>query len=188
MSDDLSTADLLTKAATGSTQAWDALVDRYAPLIWSICRTYRLGDADADRVGLAVWSQLASQLGTTCDPTTLAGWLAAAAARECGQIREPQAAGLPPDAGSVPDKQSEPAEQELRAAAREAALHEALTRLPGCCQQLITMLAEDPPAPNGQISATLGIPVDTIGPIRRRCLDKLRRDPDIAALINSAPD
>ena len=25
-------------ARNGDTQAWDALVDRYAPLIWSICR------------------------------------------------------------------------------------------------------------------------------------------------------
>jgi len=36
-----------------------------------------------------------------------------------------------------------------------------------------------------QISARLGIPVGSIGPARRRCLDKLRRHPDIAALINT---
>ena len=36
-----------------------------------------------------------------------------------------------------------------------------------------------------QISARLGIPVGSIGPTRRRCLDKLRRHPAIAALINA---
>jgi len=172
MSDDPSTADLVTGAAIGSKQAWDALIDRYAPLIWSICRTRRLGDTDAGQVGLAVWSQLASQLGTVRDPAALAGWLAVATARECDQARP-----------AVPE-QSATAEQELRASAQQAALREALTRLPGCCHQLITMLAEDPPAPYGQISAELGLPVDSIGPTRRRCLDKLRRDPAIAALIN----
>jgi len=37
--------------------------------------------------------------------------------------------------------------------------------------------------PYAQISARLGIPVSSIGPTRRRCLDKLRRHPAIAALI-----
>jgi DNA-directed RNA polymerase specialized sigma subunit len=34
--------DLVTRARTGDKRAWDALVERYAPLIWSICRRYRL--------------------------------------------------------------------------------------------------------------------------------------------------
>jgi hypothetical protein len=38
--------------------------------------------------------------------------------------------------------------------------------------------------PYAEISARLGIPVGTIGPTRRRCLEKLRRSPAIAALIN----
>jgi hypothetical protein len=39
--------------------------------------------------------------------------------------------------------------------------------------------------PYAQISARLGIPVGSIGPNRGRCLDKLRRHPAIAALINA---
>src|SRR5712664_1791017 len=39
--------DLVTRASTGDKQAWDALVERYAPLIWSICGRYRLSRADA---------------------------------------------------------------------------------------------------------------------------------------------
>ena len=30
--------DLVTRARNGEEQAWDALVERYVPLIWSICR------------------------------------------------------------------------------------------------------------------------------------------------------
>jgi hypothetical protein len=41
--------------------------------------------------------------------------------------------------------------------------------------------------PYARISATLGIPVGGIGPTRRRCLDKLRRHPAIAALISADP-
>ena len=39
--------------------------------------------------------------------------------------------------------------------------------------------------PYAEISARLGIPIGSIGPTRRRCLDKLRRHPAIAALISA---
>ena len=39
--------DLATTAGNGDKQAWDALVERYAPLVWSICRRHELGDTDA---------------------------------------------------------------------------------------------------------------------------------------------
>ena len=57
--------------------------------------------------------------------------------------------------------------------------------LPPCCQQLLALLIEDPPLSYAEISAELGIPVGGIGPTRRRCLDKLRRHPAIAALIDT---
>jgi hypothetical protein len=38
--------DLVTRAGNGDKQAWDTLVERYAPLIWSICRRHRLSSAD----------------------------------------------------------------------------------------------------------------------------------------------
>jgi DNA-directed RNA polymerase specialized sigma24 family protein len=39
--------------------------------------------------------------------------------------------------------------------------------------------------PYTEISARLGIPVSSIGPTRRRCLEQMRRHPAIAALINA---
>jgi hypothetical protein len=56
---------------------------------------------------------------------------------------------------------------------------------PAGSQQLIALLMKDPPMPYAEISAKLGIPAGSIGPSRSRCLDKLRRDPAIATLINA---
>jgi hypothetical protein len=42
--------------------------------------------------------------------------------------------------------------------------------------------------PYAEISARLGIPVGSIGPTRRRCLDKLCRHQAIAALIDAEAD
>jgi RNA polymerase sigma factor (sigma-70 family) len=189
MRDDLVVTDLVARAKNNDQQAWDALVERYAPLIWSICRRYRLGGADADDVGQNVWLRLVDHLDKIRDPAALPGWLATTTQRECARIlrtaRSPQAAGNPLDAETIPDDQAQMAEQELLIAERNAALREAFLHLPACCQQLITLLVQDPPVPYATISARLDIPVGSIGPTRRRCLDKLRRYPAIAALINA---
>ncbi len=47
------------------------------------------------------------------------------------------------------------------------------------------ILIEDPPMSYAEISARLGIPISSIGPTRGRGLDKLRRYPAIAALIDA---
>jgi hypothetical protein len=72
--DDPVVIDPVTRAGRGDKQAWDALVERYATLIWSICRRHRLGDADAEGVGQRVWLQLLDQLDTIRDPAALPGW------------------------------------------------------------------------------------------------------------------
>jgi len=187
--DDPVVIDLVTRAGNGDKQAWDALVERYATLIWSICRRHRLSDADAEDVGQSVWLQLVDRLDRIRDPAALPGWLATVTRREClrvlGAAGPPLAAGCVMDAGTIPDKQAGTAEQELLAAERHAALREAFRDLPPSGRQLVLMLIQDPPVPYAEISARLGIPVGSIGPTRSRCLDKLRRHPAIAALINA---
>ena len=187
---DPAVTDLVTRARNGDRQAWDALVDRYAPLIWAICRSRRLGDADAHDVGQSVWLHLVERLDTLRDPAALAGWLATTTRRECTRVlraRRTRAAGYVPDAGNIPDDQAAMAGQELLAAERNAALREALMHLPSCCQRLIAMLCAAPPQTYAEISARLGIAAGSIGPARGCCLDKLRRDPAVVALISTGP-
>jgi RNA polymerase sigma factor (sigma-70 family) len=181
--------DLVTRARNDDQRAWNALVKQYAPLIWSICRRYRLAGADADDVGQSVWLHLVDHLGNLRDPAALPGWLATTTQRECLRVlrtaQRPHAAASVIDAENIPDQHTRIAEQELLRAERHAALREALTHLPARCQQLIALLTEDPPVPYAQISAMLGIPVGSIGPTRSRCLAKLRHHPAIAALTNA---
>jgi RNA polymerase sigma factor (sigma-70 family) len=183
--------DLVMRARDGDQRAWDAIVERYAPLVWAICRRYQLPGADADDAGQAVWLALVDHIGQIRDPAALPGWLATTTARECGRLvraaRRSSLCGHVLDSADIPDSQAVLADDELLRAERHAALREALADLPPPCQRLITLLAEDPPVPYAQISALLGIPVGSIGPTRRRCLAKLRRHPAIAALTSAEP-
>ena len=190
MRDDSVITGLVTRARHGDQQAWDALVERYSPLVWSICRRYRLSRADADDVGQTVWLRLVSRLDQVRDPAALTGWIATTTRRECGKVR--RATRPWPIAqwelDTIPDIGTESAESQLLAAERHAALRQAFSCLPPRCQQLLAMLIEDPPVPYAQISARLGIPAGSIGPTRRRCLHKLRGHPAIAALIRTEPE
>src|SRR5689334_25369331 len=127
MRDDPVVADLVTRARKGDQQAWDVLVKRYSPLIWSICRHYQLSRADAEDVAQRTWLQFVNHLGAIREPAALPGWLATTTSRECNRVvraaRGPQAAWQLPDE-NLPDKQARTAEQELLAAERHAALRE----------------------------------------------------------------
>src|SRR5271170_5608591 len=117
MSTDQPVNDLVIRARNGDKQAWDTLVERYAPLVWSICRRHRLERADADDIGQSVWLLLVDHLDNLRDPVALPGWLATTTRRECGRIlrtaRRPRDAGHALAAGVIPDNHAQAAEPDL---------------------------------------------------------------------------
>jgi RNA polymerase sigma factor (sigma-70 family) len=179
-------ADLVAGARDGDRQAWDAIVERYAPLIWSICRRSRISGPAAEDVAQHVWLNLVQSLNNLRDPAALPGWISTTTQRECCRIRRVQ--GPVADdlqiLENLPDEHAKTAEHELLTAERHATLREAFARLPLPSQRLLALLVADPPVRYAEISARLGIPVGSIGPSRSRSLDRLRRDPAIIGLIN----
>jgi RNA polymerase sigma factor (sigma-70 family) len=189
MRNDPQVIDLVTRARNGDRSAWEALVERYTPLTWSICRRYQLDRTDAEDVAQAVWLRLVEQLDKLRDPAALPGWIATTTQRECYRAQRARCrlatGGQVPDAENLPDEQAVVADDELLTAERHAALREAFKDLPPSYQRLLTLLIADPPIPYAEISARLGIPIGSIGPSRARGLERLRRHPAVAALINT---
>ena len=75
-------------AATGHQNAWNAIIEQYAPMILSICHRYGLAGAEVDNVGQTVWLRLVNGLGSLRDPAALPKWLATgrvAPAHCCGR-------------------------------------------------------------------------------------------------------
>jgi RNA polymerase sigma factor (sigma-70 family) len=175
------TAALVSQAAAGHRNAWNEIVERYAPLIWSICCRHGLGSADATDVAQAVWLHLVDQLDHLRDPGALPGWLATTTIRECfrrltGRGAERLDTRL---ADSLQSAADVVIDEEILAE-RHMALRAAFAGLPPRYQQLLSMLTSDPPHSYAEISAELGIPVGSIGPYRARCLDRLRSYPAVA--------
>jgi RNA polymerase sigma factor (sigma-70 family) len=130
---------LVGLAANGDRLAWDQLVDRYAPLVWSICRRYRLTQADADDVSQSVWLRLVENLANLREPQALPGWLATTTSRECLRVvrsgmRERPADELHLEMEVLSD--TDPVEQGFVAAELRDALREAYRQLPDRCRDL----------------------------------------------------
>jgi RNA polymerase sigma factor (sigma-70 family) len=178
MRDDPHVVALVTRASGGDQSAWHELVDRYAPLVYTICTRYRLSNPDIEDVGQNVWLLLVEQLGKLREPAALPGWLATTTAREC--LRVVTAASKAERLGTGLDNAV--IDEEILVAERNAALRAAFAELPPRCQQLLSMLLSDPPHSYADIHRELGIPVGSIGPQRARCLERMRRSSALAAL------
>jgi len=176
--DDPAAAALCTRAAAGDQGAWDEVVERYAPMVWSICTRFRLSDRDLEDVAQNVWLLLVDQLGKLPEPAALAAWLAATTRRECLRVAT-ASRGLEP---LEPDARV--TGEEVIMAERNAALRAALAELPASCQPLMDMLVSDPPYSYAQISTALGIPVECIGPRRARCLERIRESSALLGLAD----
>jgi RNA polymerase sigma factor (sigma-70 family) len=190
MRDDPTVVDLVLRARKGDNSAWDEIVERYAPLIWSICRRYQLIGPEAEDVGQTVWLRVVEHLAVINEPAALPGWIATTTRRVClGVVRaKQQRDGLVTAAGSDPTT-TRPAisvDEPLLVAERNAVVRAAFAQLSPGCQQLLSLLAHDPPLTYAEISARLGAPIGGLGPRRARCLERLRRCPPLAALIEAS--
>jgi RNA polymerase sigma factor (sigma-70 family) len=167
-------AKVVAAAASGDQQAWAELVRRYAGLVWSTARQIRLPAQDVEDASQLTWLQLALHIRSLRDPGAISGWLATTARREALQLaRRRWDQPLSDDLLETPDQTGSPDEELLRAE-RQALVRAALVTLDERCQRLLRMLAREPPSSYREISVELPIPMGSIGPVRARCLERLR--------------
>jgi len=168
---------LVKRASNGDQAAWDALVDRYTNLLWSVARGYRLERADAADVIQVAWLRLVEHLPRLRDPERVGAWLATTVRRECLQvIATRKRRGGPVEdeiLTSLPDDAA-PVDARLLADERDRALWQAFAGMPDRCQRLLRILMADPPPSYQDVAETLTMPVGSIGPTRARCLERLR--------------
>jgi RNA polymerase sigma factor (sigma-70 family) len=175
--------ELLRAASEGDASAWSALVDRFAGLVWATARAHRLSHADAADVNQTTWLRLVESLDRIHDPERLGAWLATTARRECLRHIRLRDRELQIDDDSFFEAPSaEPVEERIMIRDRDAALRRAFARIGERCQALLRMLSAPEPPSYEEIGAALGMPIGAIGPTRARCLEKLRRAPELAEI------
>ena len=166
---------LLRAAGDGDAEAWSALVSRYNGLVWSVVRAHRLGDADAADVAQTTWLRLAEHLADIRDADRLGAWLATTARHESLRV-------LRVGRRVVPTEEVEPADDgeavaldtRMLTEERDVLLWRAFEKVSSQCRALLRLLVTDPTPSYEEISAATGLAIGSIGPIRGRCLERLR--------------
>jgi RNA polymerase sigma factor (sigma-70 family) len=173
-------ARLVRGCLHGSEDAWEALLEKYKNLIFSIPVRQGIPRDDAADIFQRVCLLLLAELRHLRQPEALPMWLIRVTARECQRwrrqaraytSREPTEAEmtLAHDEPLVPDEM-------LARIREEQMLREAVMALPPRCRKLIELLFfESPAQPYREVARSLGLATGSIGFIRGRCLARLRQ-------------
>ena len=170
---------LVEECRKGNEQAWSALVEKYKNLIYSIPLKLGLYDDAAD-IFQAVCLDLLSGLTQLREPRALAKWLIQTCYHKCLHYRRRSERYSPlPENGEELRANSDwvnVPEDLLAQLQQEQMVRDALQQLSPRCERMVRMLFfETPPRPYQQIADELELATGSIGFIRRRCLNKLRR-------------
>lgn len=170
---------LVAECVKGNEQAWSALIDKYKNLIYSVPIKLGMYEEAAD-LFQAVCVDLLTDLPRLREPRALPKWLMQTCYHKCLQYRrkaEKQPLADDSDVTDlVTDHESVLPENMLCELEKEQMVRDALTELSPRCDRLIRMLFFETPArPYDEIAQDLGLATGSIGFIRGRCLEKLRK-------------
>jgi RNA polymerase sigma factor (sigma-70 family) len=177
------TAALVRAAADGDAGAWKELYQRHSGLVWAVARAYLVNGSDAQDVCQTTWFRLAEHLTRLRDPDKVGAWLASTARHEALRVIRASGRATPvSDMGLLgmdidersPEHLILEAEEAIADAERALVMWGAFEELSDRCRRLLRLLIASPRPTYQEIASGLGIAVGSIGPIRARCLQRLR--------------
>ncbi len=161
--------DLLQRCRSGDARAWEALVRRYERLVFSVALRNGVNREDAADVTQSSFIALLDAIDVLRDDERLGSWLMTVARRQSWRIRRrSERERALPDGSATADNVIEDWDQ-------VAWVHGALQELGDPCRELLVALYFDPNEPSyADVADRLGRAIGGIGPLRARCLARLR--------------
>ncbi|SFE12815.1 RNA polymerase sigma factor [Blastococcus tunisiensis] len=164
----------LQALAAGDDAAWQTTVQRYGGLLRSAARVVLRSDADVDEAVQRTWVLLFRNAARIEDPRCLPGWLSTTARREALAVLRAQQRAVPSE--DVADRVA-PDDRDMATTLMEEELRRALDRavetLPETQRRIVRALLREPESYDA-LSAELGIPRGSLGPLRGRAVKALR--------------
>lgn len=166
---------LVARCRENDERAWHTLVLRYRALVYSAALRTGLDQENAGDVFQQVWLELHRSLDRVRDAQALPRWLVVTTRR----IAYKTAMRVDRPVEGALDELVDPAalpHEELQSLQSLQHLQELITSLGGTCAKLLPRLFFHEEQPDyKQISSEVGIAIGSIGPLRARCLDRLRK-------------
>ena len=179
----LSDEALVLACRRGDETAWEALVERFQRLVYTVARRAGLDEDAAADVFQNVFASLVERLDRIEQPDRIQAWLVTTAKREAwravAERNQSRAAAADEDEEDpldrLPDQSLLPDELLLQLE-KQHTVRTAIGSLDERCNRLLTLLfyRAEPPA-YSEVARELGVSEGSIGPTRARCLQKLMR-------------
>lgn len=167
---------LVRECLDGNQEAWSALIDKYKKLIYSIPVKWNLPHEEANDIFQAVCVDLYSELGRLREPRALPKWLIQTTLHKCAKYRRQQAHFSDAEVSEVVGPSVPGAEAIVEEVQQEQILRDSIAGVAGRCAEMIRMLFFDFPARSyAEIAQELGLATGSIGFIRGRCLERLKK-------------
>ncbi|HEX3425320.1 MAG TPA: sigma-70 family RNA polymerase sigma factor [Acidimicrobiales bacterium] len=176
-SDGADFASLVKLAREGDQTAKESLVERLQRLVWHTIAEFGLTREDRQDVFAAAFCRLFERLDTIRQPERLPGWIATTARNEAHTLLRARGRLVATEEIDDGDSNQPLADERLLDAELRVALRAGFGSLPHGCRQLLRLLSADPCPSYDEISSLLDMPHGSIGPTRRRCLERLRNTP-----------
>ena len=176
---------LVSESVAGNEEAFAELTRGLSSVLWSVVRSFRLGEGDAQDVVQGVWLQLAQHLSRLREPGRLPGWLATTTRNECLLVVRRNGRFAVSELTPEIEDRGDPTDAGILRNERIRAVRSALNAMDERCRQLLSLVANVPPLTYGDISEMLAMPVSAIGPTRGRCLEKLRKHRSVRQLLEN---
>ena len=145
-------------------------------LIYSIPVKYELSREDANDIFQSVCLDLYSELPKLREPRALAKWLIQTTLHKCIRLKQQLGRYSDEEVTEEIAPTSPAADLIVAEVEREQVLRESNASLAPRCARMIRMLFfESPARPYEEIARELGLATGSIGFIRGRCLDRLRK-------------
>lgn len=175
---------LVAGALAKDQDAWRALVDRLKGVAWKVIYGYDMDEHDRKDVFASTFFRLHERLDTVREPQKLPGWIATTALHEVHAAFRKRRRFVPMDSLPLHAISDADHDEQLLDGELHQAVRAALRELPAKSQALMRLLSAEPPLSYDEISELLGIPRGSIGPMRRRCLERLRNSEPLAPFRN----
>jgi RNA polymerase sigma factor (sigma-70 family) len=177
-------AELVKRALDGDRAAWEAIVDELKGVVWRVLAGYGLSREDREDAFASTFFRLFERLATIREPAKLPGWLATTARNEALMLLRARGRTVATDdIGDEPAPERPPDAAVIRGEL-SVAIAAAFARLPRQCQDLLRLATAEPPLSYDEIGALLDMPHGSIGPTRRRCLDRLKLAPELRPYLD----
>jgi len=171
-----SDADIWADVLQDKAAAWAELVQRYEKLVYAVASRAGLSYADVADCFQATWVQLYQARKRIQEPERLSAWLVTTARREALKLKRKSQRHGALDDGPEPIDQRVLPDEALERLQRQDALERGIAELDERCRELVHRLFfADEKQTYDAIAKSLGVSPNTLGPARKRCLERLRK-------------